>query len=114
MSASVSKSIGSTFSSHSTTSCSRGVMPATVGSERFGKMHFLLRLGRMRSNVQNDSGLRGAIRQIFIGNVKDYGTALADVHLDPAYDAGHDVVDRRADDAADEPDDAIHNRENHD
>ena len=62
MSASVSKSIGSTFSSQSTTSCPGGVIPATVGSERFGKRHFLFRLGRMRSNVQNDSGFFGAMR----------------------------------------------------
>ncbi len=66
MSASVSKSISSTFSSMSTTSCSRGVIPATVGSDRFGNTHFLLRLGRIRSNVQKDSGFFGAIRQIFI------------------------------------------------
>src|SRR6185295_6991609 len=66
MSASTSRSIGSTFSSISTTSCSRGVMPATVGSDRFGNTHFLLRLGRIRSNVQKDSGFLGAIRQIFI------------------------------------------------
>ena len=62
MSASVSKSTGSTFSSHSTTSCSRGVIPATVGNDRLGKTHFLFRLGRMRSKVQNDSGFFGAIR----------------------------------------------------
>ena len=62
MSASVSKSIGSTFSSQRTTSCSRGVRPATVGSDRFGKTHFFFRLGRMRSKVQKDSGFFGAMR----------------------------------------------------
>ena len=62
MSASVSKSIASTFSSQSTTSWGGGVSPATVGSARFGKTHRFRRLGRIRSKVQNDSGFFGAIR----------------------------------------------------
>jgi hypothetical protein len=37
-------------------------VPATVGSDRFGNTHFFLKLGKMRSNVQNDSGFFGAIR----------------------------------------------------
>jgi hypothetical protein len=47
MSAGWSKSISSTFSSQSTTSCAGGVMPATVGIERFGKMQRLPRTGRI-------------------------------------------------------------------
>src|SRR5262245_48975642 len=66
MSASVWKSIGSTFSSHNTTSCSRGVMPATVGSDKLGNTQFLLRLGRIRSTSQKISGFVGAMRQIFM------------------------------------------------
>jgi hypothetical protein len=62
MSASVSKSMGSTFSSQRTISWGGGVNPATVGSDRLGNTQRFLRLGRIRSKVQKDSGFRGAIR----------------------------------------------------
>ncbi|OGK82398.1 MAG: hypothetical protein A2X52_11405 [Candidatus Rokubacteria bacterium GWC2_70_16] len=62
MSASVSQSMGSTFSSQQRISCPGGVSAATVGSERLGKAQRLPRLGRMRSKVQKDSGFLGAMR----------------------------------------------------
>ncbi len=62
MSASVSKSTGSTFSSQRITSCPGGVSPATVGSERLGNTQRFPRLGSARSKVQKDSGFFGAIR----------------------------------------------------
>src|SRR5687768_12141553 len=69
MSASASKSMCATFSSHRTTSCCGGVSAATVGSARFGKTHFFPRLGRMRSNVQNDSGFFGATSKILMARL---------------------------------------------
>jgi hypothetical protein len=46
MSASMSRSTSSTFSSQRITSCSRGVRPATVGIERFGKRQRFPRVER--------------------------------------------------------------------
>ena len=59
-------SVTTAESGTSTTSCSGGVMPATVGNDKLGKTHFFPRLGRMRSNVQNDSGFFGATKQILM------------------------------------------------
>ena len=58
----MSKSMGSTFSSQSTTSWPAGVSPATVGRARLGNAQRFPMLGSTRSKVQNDSGFFGAIR----------------------------------------------------
>ena len=44
-----------------------GVSAASVGRARLGNVAFLPSAGRIRSNVQNDSGFLGAMRRIFIG-----------------------------------------------
>jgi hypothetical protein len=62
MSASTSKSISSTFSSQRLTSWSGLVSPATVGVDRFGKMHCLPSVDRIPSYVQKLSGFLGVTR----------------------------------------------------